>query len=88
MGEQTWKNLIDTLDVSDRWSWNPFKKEVVCFWWKTLDEDGTLYKAKAWVRRVSLNDFTKIVGKYSKNYRPLWFTDEWQFETGCCLEED
>ena len=82
------KEIMEMLDVANRWSYNPFKKELVCFWWKCVDENGTGYKAKEWFTGLKFTDFLKLAKNNWKRYRVLWFLDNWQFELGCCLEED
>lgn len=82
------KEIMEMLDVADRWSYNPFKKELVCFWWKVVTEIGTGYKAKEWFTELKFTDFLKLAIKNWKRYRALWFLDDWQFELGCCLEKD
>lgn len=81
------KEIMETLDAADRWSYNPFKKEIVCYWWKSIDSEGTIYRAKTWLKRFRYSEFKEIRVKYNKGYRPMWFLNEWQWEKGCPLEE-
>ena len=87
MTEQQQKALNEMMDVSDRWSYNPIKREIVFFWWKTMDEEGTGYKAKGWMP-MDLLDFLQVLRENRQRYRATWFRDEWQFERRCCLEEN
>lgn len=87
MDEQQWKTLNEMMDVSDRWSYNPIKEEIVFFWWKDIGEEGTLYKAKGWMQMDFL-DFIQVLRENRQRYRSTWFRDEWQFEAECYLEED
>lgn len=88
MDEQRWKNLDEEMKVSDRWSYNPTTKELILFWWRSIDDEGTLYKAKGWFLEISWLDFLKILRKYRQSYRATWFRSEWQIENACCLKED
>lgn len=87
MDEQQWKQLNEMMDVSDRWSYNPIKREIVFFWWKVADDEGALYKAKGWFH-ADILDFMRVLRENRQSYRATWFRDGWQFEPECCLEEN
>lgn len=87
MDEQQWKTLNEMMDVSDRWSYNPIKEEIVFFWWKVADDEGVLYKAKGWLH-ADILDFMGILRENRQSYRATWFRDNWQSEPECCLEEN
>lgn len=84
------EQIKEAMEIADRWSYDPFKKVLVFFWWKEVSDEGVLYKAKQWISDVSLKEFWTTARDW-ENFKRLrwdWYKDEWQFENGCCLDED
>lgn len=72
--------IIETMEVAERWTFNPFKREIVCFWSKYMDEVCTIYKAKDWIVNVSLQEFIYTLVHNWKSFRMIWFMHNWQSE--------